>query len=246
MKPPYPPQMDAPEGEGVLGTSLVWHTVEAANSFLSERPVGSRLSLYRSIHSHTYRVQFTPNNITLDYQYCVLEFLAIILQFDSFSFSRVLNSSVPILCSLEYLVSRIMSVAETLPHLPEEVWDQVFSYLSPADTKNFRSACRQFYEACNCLLLLRDDEFSFNGCGDINAVEALQYFSNSNRKLWNISLSDVVLVKDIFLFKILFNKTLLNLSACTHLWPFWWWFSTCFLLSLGFGSDALPLKHNRL
>ena len=97
----------------------------------------------------------------------------------------------------QLIVPKIMSCA-TLPFLPEEIWDQVFVYSQLTDIKNFRLACRQFYEACNHIRIHRNEEFSFNG--GAKSVEALKFLSNSHRKSWNIRLNHVLLDDSILTF----------------------------------------------
>lgn len=76
-----------------------------------------------------------------------------------------------------------------LPTLPEEVWYKVFNYLTLDDRKSVRLLCHRFYEACNRIHFQKNEEIIFYG--NINTNAAIQSFSTSKRKVWNIKLYQV-------------------------------------------------------
>lgn len=94
--------------------------------------------------------------------------------------------------------------------LPDEIWCQIFGCLPLDARKNVRLTCRRFYESCNNIRLLKDEEIVING--NLNTGNPFQQLSSSHRKLWNIKLNRVQITHTISSF---FEKQGGNIRSLT-------------------------------
>lgn len=85
-----------------------------------------------------------------------------------------------------------------LPHLPDELWIQVFSHLLVADRKNIRLTCRRFCRSSNCVDLQKDEQIVFNT--KIHDAKKLKLFKTGfgDRTFLNIKLISASLKIDPF------------------------------------------------
>lgn len=80
--------------------------------------------------------------------------------------------------------------------IPDDIWCEIFTYLSIDDRASIRPTCRRFYELCDDIRLQRNEEILFHG--DRYTELALDVLLSSQRQIQNIRLHSIH-VTDTFL-----------------------------------------------